>query len=123
MSNADALPQMVRDHDVTISLLPASMHVKVAELCIENGKHFVSASYESEAMRALDEQARNAGVTLLNEIGLDPGIDHMSAMQILDEVCSRCSHETNDAAASCACASGMVFPKGLMWSHSLWLLT
>eukprot|EP00750_Incisomonas_marina_P003937 INCI13427.10.p1 GENE.INCI13427.10~~INCI13427.10.p1 ORF type:complete len:1071 (+),score=195.88 INCI13427.10:193-3405(+) len=92
MSNADALPQMVRDHDVTISLLPASMHVKVAELCIENGKHFVSASYESEAMRALDEQARNAGVTLLNEIGLDPGIDHMSAMQILDE--ARANGET-----------------------------
>ncbi len=49
----------------------------------------MSASYESPGMRALDERAREAGLTLLNEMGLDPGIDHMSAMQIIDNVCAQ----------------------------------
>ena len=89
MNDAEGLPSLVADHDVVISLLPATMHVQVAELCIENGKHFVSASYESPQMRELDERARSAGLTLLNEIGLDPGIDHMSAMKIIDEAHER----------------------------------
>jgi len=89
MNDAEGLPSLVAGHDVVISLLPATMHAQVAELCIENGKHFVSASYESPQMRELDERARSAGLTLLNEIGLDPGIDHMSAMKIIDEAHER----------------------------------
>jgi saccharopine dehydrogenase-like NADP-dependent oxidoreductase len=79
------LSSLIASHDVVVSLLPASMHVQVASLCLDNRTHFVSASYESPSMRELDLRAKEIGVTLLNEIGLDPGIDHMSAMQIIDE--------------------------------------
>lgn len=61
-------------------------HVKVAEICIKHRKHLVTTSYVSDAMRALDKRAKDAGVLLLNECGLDPGIDHMSAMRIIHDV-------------------------------------
>lgn len=66
--------------------MPANYHVQVAKICIKKEKHFVSASYESEEMRALDEAARLANVTILNEIGLDPGLDHLSIMKMIDSV-------------------------------------
>ncbi len=82
-----ALRAIVSDSqvDLVISLLPYIYHVKVAKLCIEFGKNMVTTSYVSPAMQALDEAAKEAGVTLLNEIGVDPGIDHMSAMQIIHD--------------------------------------
>ncbi len=80
------LESLVETADVVISLLPYTYHVKVAKLCIKHKKHFVSTSYVGDEMNALDEPARKAGVVLLNEIGLDPGIDHMSAMRIIDDV-------------------------------------
>lgn len=80
------LESLVETADVVISLLPYTYHVKVAKLCIKYKKHFVSTSYVGDEMNALDEPARKAGVVLLNEIGLDPGIDHMSAMRIIDDV-------------------------------------
>lgn len=72
--------------DIVISLLPASMHYMVAETCVEFGKNMVTASYLSPAIRALDEAARKKGVILMNECGVDPGIDHMSAMQMIDRI-------------------------------------
>ena len=72
--------------DIVISMLPAHMHVPVAVDCIALGKHMVTASYISPEMEALDEQAKKAGVILLNEIGVDPGIDHLSAMKVIDEI-------------------------------------
>ncbi len=72
--------------DIVISLLPASMHYLVAETCVELGKNMVTASYLSPAIRALDEAARKKGVILMNECGVDPGIDHMSAMQMIDRI-------------------------------------
>jgi saccharopine dehydrogenase (NADP+, L-glutamate forming) len=81
-----ALRAMIPEADLVISLLPYVYHVKVAELCIEFGKDMVTTSYVSPAMQALDERAQAAGVTLLNEIGVDPGIDHMSAMKIIHHV-------------------------------------
>lgn len=81
-----ALEELVSGADLTISLVPYAYHVKVASLCIKHKKHFVSTSYVSPEMKGLDEPAKKAGVTLLNEIGLDPGIDHMSAMKIIDAV-------------------------------------
>lgn len=72
--------------DLVVSMLPAHMHVPVAKDCIALGKHMVTASYISEGMKALDEEAKNAGVILMNEIGVDPGIDHLSAMQIIDRI-------------------------------------
>ncbi|MDA9563943.1 saccharopine dehydrogenase NADP-binding domain-containing protein [Flavobacteriales bacterium] len=72
--------------DIVISMLPASMHVPVARDCIALGKSMVTASYVSPEMKALDEAAKDAGVVLMNEIGVDPGIDHLSAMKVLDEI-------------------------------------
>ena len=67
-------------------MLPASMHVDVARACIRLGKPMVTASYVSDEMLKLNEQAIQAGVTILNEIGVDPGIDHLSAMKVLDDI-------------------------------------
>lgn len=72
--------------DLVVSMLPAHMHISVAKDCIALGKHMVTASYVSAEMRALDDEAKKAGVILMNEIGVDPGIDHMSAMKVLDEI-------------------------------------
>ncbi|KAJ3085285.1 hypothetical protein HK102_000141 [Quaeritorhiza haematococci] len=62
------------------------MHHQIAERCIAHKKHMVTASYTSPAMAALDEKAKSANVTILNELGLDPGIDHLTAMKVFDEV-------------------------------------
>jgi len=72
--------------DLVISMLPATMHLPVAKECLRQKKHLVTASYVSKQMRALDEEVKKAGVIFLNEIGLDPGIDHLSAMKVIDEV-------------------------------------
>lgn len=82
----DMLDKLVSEHDLSVSLLPYVYHVKVAKLCIKHGKHMVTTSYVSDAMRELDEDARDADVLILNEIGVDPGIDHMSAMRVIDGV-------------------------------------
>jgi len=80
------LESLVRDHDLAISLLPAPLHPVVAQLCVKHRRHMVTTSYVSPQMRALDGEARAAGIILLNEIGVDPGIDHMSAMRVIEEV-------------------------------------
>jgi saccharopine dehydrogenase (NADP+, L-glutamate forming) len=80
------LEQLVSGADIVVSLLPYTYHVKVAELCIKHKKHMVTTSYVSDAMNALNTQAKNAGILILNECGLDPGIDHMSAMRIIHDV-------------------------------------
>lgn len=76
----------IQQSDIVISLLPALLHPAIAKECVKLKKHFISASYVSEEMRSLDEAAKEAGVILLNEMGLDPGIDHMSAMQLINDV-------------------------------------
>lgn len=86
VENAAQREQLVQDADIVISMLPASMHTKVAEDCIRFQKNMVTASYISPEMKALDQKAKDAGVIIMNEIGVDPGIDHLSAMKILDEV-------------------------------------
>ncbi len=78
--------QEITKADIVISMLPAAMHIVVAEDCVALGKNLVTASYVSKEIAALDEKAKAAGVLLLNEIGLDPGIDHMSAMQVIDGI-------------------------------------
>jgi saccharopine dehydrogenase-like NADP-dependent oxidoreductase len=72
--------------DIVISMLPAHLHYEVAKDCITYKKHMVTASYISPAMAELDEKVRAAGLVFMNECGLDPGIDHMSAMKVLDEI-------------------------------------
>jgi saccharopine dehydrogenase-like NADP-dependent oxidoreductase len=72
--------------DIVISMLPAHMHISVARDCVELGKHLTTASYISKEMKQLHEAAIAKGLTLLNEVGLDPGIDHLSAMHLLDSI-------------------------------------
>ncbi|UCG17107.1 MAG: saccharopine dehydrogenase NADP-binding domain-containing protein, partial [Phycisphaerales bacterium] len=80
------LQEMVGEVDLAISLLPAAYHTEVAKACIAHGKPMVTTSYVSPEMQALDEAAAQAGVLLLNEVGVDPGTDHMSAMRVIHAV-------------------------------------
>jgi saccharopine dehydrogenase-like NADP-dependent oxidoreductase len=86
LKDQDRLRGFIEACDLAVSLVPFSFHPTVARLCIEYRKPMVTTSYVSEEMEALDGAAREAGVTLLNEIGVDPGIDHMSAMRIIEGV-------------------------------------
>jgi len=84
--NDDERKAAVQNADIVISMLPARFHVEVAKDCVTYGKHMVTASYISEEMQALDAEAKEKGLVFMNEIGLDPGIDHMSAMQVIDRI-------------------------------------
>jgi len=84
--NADERKAAVQNADIVISMLPARFHVDVAKDCVAYGKHMVTASYISDEMQALDAEAKEKGLVFMNEIGLDPGIDHMSAMQVIDRI-------------------------------------
>jgi len=81
---AATLEALVKESDLVVSLLPAMLHVGIAELAIRHQKAMVTTSYVSAEMEALDSPARDAGVLILNEVGLDPGIDHMSAMKMIN---------------------------------------
>ena len=84
--NEEDRKREIQNADVVISMLPAHMHVEVAKDCVTFKKHMVTASYISPEMQALDAAAKENNIVLMNEIGLDPGIDHMSAMKIMDEI-------------------------------------
>lgn len=86
ISDEVARKALIGESDVVISMLPARMHPQVAADCLELGKHFFSASYESKEMRQMEAKIREKGLFFLNECGLDPGIDHMSAKKIIDQV-------------------------------------
>jgi len=86
MNDPAALDGLVRASDLMVSMLPYTQHVAVAERCLAHRKHMLTTSYVSPAMRALDGRAKEAGVVFLNELGLDPGIDHMSAMRVIHGV-------------------------------------
>ncbi|WP_299078963.1 saccharopine dehydrogenase family protein [uncultured Ruegeria sp.] len=81
----DALTAVLEPGDVIVSMLPGDWHVPLAELAIARKANFVSSSYIAPEMRALDDKAREAGVVLVNEVGLDPGIDHLMAHALLDD--------------------------------------
>ncbi|GAA3570280.1 saccharopine dehydrogenase family protein [Snuella lapsa] len=78
--------EAIKKTDIVISMLPARFHIEVAKDCVRHGKHLVTASYVSPEMQTLDKAAKSKGIILMNEIGVDPGIDHMSAMQVLDKI-------------------------------------
>jgi saccharopine dehydrogenase (NADP+, L-glutamate forming)/spermidine synthase len=86
LRDQDGLNKVIAGADVVVSLVPYTFHPLVAETCIALRRNMVTTSYVGEAMRALDEKAREAGIVILNEVGLDPGIDHMEAMRIIHEV-------------------------------------
>ncbi|MCD4724726.1 MAG: saccharopine dehydrogenase NADP-binding domain-containing protein [Bacteroidales bacterium] len=86
VDDEETLDRLVEEHELTVSLLPYAYHAMVARLCIKHKKNMVTTSYVQPEMKALDADAKAAGIIILNEIGLDPGIDHMSAMRIIDHV-------------------------------------
>ena len=76
----------IESADIVVSMLPARFHIEIAKDCLSLGKHMVTASYVSKEMQALNEEAKSKNLVFLNEIGVDPGIDHMSAMQVIDRI-------------------------------------
>ncbi len=82
----DTLVKLISEHHLTVSFLPYRYHVQVAKQCIRCNRSMVTTSYVKPEMKALDEAACKTGITILNEIGLDPGIDHMSAIKVIDQV-------------------------------------
>uniref|UniRef100_A0A3B4UTL5 Alpha-aminoadipic semialdehyde synthase, mitochondrial n=1 Tax=Seriola dumerili TaxID=41447 RepID=A0A3B4UTL5_SERDU len=79
------LDSLIKDHDLVISMLPYSFHPLIAKHCIKRKVNMVTASYLSPAMKELQSSAEEAGITIVNEMGLDPGIDHMLAMECIDQ--------------------------------------
>lgn len=84
--DANSRETAVKNADIVISMLPARFHIEVAKDCVTFGKSMVTASYVSEEMQALDQAAKDKGLVFMNEIGVDPGLDHMSAMQVIDGI-------------------------------------
>ncbi|MDA8571031.1 saccharopine dehydrogenase NADP-binding domain-containing protein [Schleiferiaceae bacterium] len=82
----DALESEVRQADVTISMVPAHMHLSIAKACLKYNSHLLTASYLTPEMEYLHDQVKKEGLVFLSECGLDPGIDHMSAMQLLNNI-------------------------------------
>lgn len=87
--NENSRVEAIKNADIVVSMLPARFHIEVAKNCITYKKHMVTASYISPEMQALHDDAKANGLVLMNEIGVDPGIDHMSAMQVLDNIRSK----------------------------------
>ena len=85
-TNAEARSALIAKHDLVISMLPAFMHMDVLKDCLRLKKHVITPSYVPDALWPMDAEFKQAGLIVLNEMGLDPGIDHMSAMRILDRI-------------------------------------
>jgi saccharopine dehydrogenase-like NADP-dependent oxidoreductase len=85
LKNRQNLEALISDVEVVASMVPYTFHPYVAGICLEHKKHMVTASYVSQEMKALDGKAREKGLIFLNELGLDPGIDHMEAMRLIHE--------------------------------------
>jgi saccharopine dehydrogenase-like NADP-dependent oxidoreductase len=86
MDDPAMLEKIIAENNIVVSLLPYKYHSDVAKVCLRHGKSLVTTSYIQPGMKELDESAKNAGLLFLNEIGLDPGIDHMTAMRIIDHI-------------------------------------
>ena len=84
--NTASLGPLVDKADIVVSYIPAVLHVHVAKQCLLSKKNLVTASYVSQGMRELNDEAVKNGLIFLNELGLDPGIDHMSTMKVINEV-------------------------------------
>jgi len=113
----EALTAIIPEADIVVSMLPPAFHSMVAELCLEHYKHFFTASYVSKEIKALDEAAKEKGLLFLMECGLDPGIDHMSAMAMI--------HNLQDKGASIesfeSYTGGLVHPSNLNppWNYKI----
>jgi saccharopine dehydrogenase-like NADP-dependent oxidoreductase len=86
VGNTELLEDAVAKHDLVISLIPYTYHAAVIKAAIKGKTNVVTTSYVSPAMRELDAEAKAAGIIVMNEIGLDPGIDHLYAVKTIGEV-------------------------------------
>lgn len=86
VTDASALDAAIAQHNLVISLIPYTFHATVIQSAIRNKKHVVTTSYVSPAMLELDQAAKDAGITVMNEIGVDPGVDHLWAIKTIEEV-------------------------------------
>ena len=115
----DALAGALKPGDVVVSMLPGDWHVPLAELCLSKGAHFVSSSYIAPEMRALDETARARGLSLVNEIGLDPGIDHLMAHHLVaDYRASGVCDAANDLSFTSYCGGVPKHPNAFRYKFS-----
>ncbi len=89
ISDNSARKDVIAQSDIVISMMPPALHILVAKDCLEAGKNLLTASYADDAIRGLDAEVRSKGLLFLCEMGLDPGIDHMSAMQIIEHISSK----------------------------------
>jgi saccharopine dehydrogenase-like NADP-dependent oxidoreductase len=106
-SDEKQIDEQVRKADLVISMLPAKMHFPVAKSCVEHGKNMITASYISDEMKELETAAIKNDVLILNEIGVDPGIDHMSAMQYIDNI----RHDGKKLIAFESSTGGLISPE------------
>ncbi len=107
VTNQEQCNSEVQNADIVVSMLPASLHFRVARACVDFGKNMVTASYVSPEIKALDQEAKEKNIIILNEIGVDPGIDHMSAMRVIDRVKS----EGGEIISFQSSTGGLVAPK------------
>ncbi|MTI30024.1 saccharopine dehydrogenase family protein [Xanthovirga aplysinae] len=98
---------LIREADLVISMLPAAFHIHVAKTCLDAYVHLFTASYVSTAIRELDEEAKRKELLFLNECGLDPGLDHMSAMQLIEQIRGK----GGELRAFCSYTGGLVAPE------------
>ena len=85
-SNQEIRLKYIKDADIVISMLPAFLHIKILKDAIDCGVHIITPSYVTDEIKSLDQAAKSKDVVILNEMGLDPGIDHMSAKKIIDDI-------------------------------------
>ncbi len=86
ITNNDLRSKLVKQCDLVISMMPPFLHILIAKDCVQFGKHLLTASYADEEIKLLAEEVKEKGILFLCEMGLDPGIDHMSAMQIINDI-------------------------------------
>ncbi len=89
IQNTEASRKAIAQADVVISMMPANLHPLVAKICLTEKKHLLTASYVSDEMKSLEQDVKANGLLFLNECGLDPGIDHMSAMHVINTIKER----------------------------------
>nr|ANM86833.1 saccharopine dehydrogenase [Stygiella incarcerata] len=86
VSDEPALAKLIREHDIVVSLIPWTLHPIVARLCVQEKVNMVTASYITPTLQEFDLPAKEANIAIFNEIGFDPGLDHLGAMSIIDDV-------------------------------------
>jgi saccharopine dehydrogenase-like NADP-dependent oxidoreductase len=89
IQETEKIPALIKGMDIVVSMLPARFHDLITAECLKQGIHMATASYVSPYLKSIEEEVKEKGLTFLNELGVDPGIDHMSAMQIIDRIHNR----------------------------------